>query len=137
MPYLISEIVVLALIGGFIALTRYEDKHDMRFFSVWRSRLDHKVERIVYTFTHVDVLAFLREEIRHLAIRIGHDITHLSLLVVRAIERLLTRLMRRFRTSPALDTDSRQNARDYVKTLSEFKDQLNATHPEISDIEST
>ena len=136
MTYFISMLIVLALIVGFFVLTWYEAEHGVRFLAARRSRLDQDVERVAFAFAHIDFGAFLREEVRHIIVRIGHDIAHLSLVVVRAVERLLTRLVRRLRTPRALDTEPRENAREFVKTLSEFKEQLNATHPEISDIES-
>ena len=77
----------------------------------------------------------MRDEILHLASRIGHDIAHFSLLVVRAVERLLTRLVRRLRAQPEIDTAPRETAREFVKTLSDFKDNLKATHPEIHEIQ--
>ncbi|OGG78586.1 hypothetical protein A3A36_01850 [Candidatus Kaiserbacteria bacterium RIFCSPLOWO2_01_FULL_52_12b] len=128
-------LIVLALIAGFFILTWYEAERGVRFFAAQRSRLDQNVERISFAFAHIDFGAFLREEMRHLIVRISHDIAHLSLMVVRAVERLLTRLVRRLRTPRALDTAPRDSAREFVKTLSEFKGQLNATHPEISDID--
>ncbi|MEK7101828.1 MAG: hypothetical protein AAB882_01600 [Patescibacteria group bacterium] len=136
MAPLIFILVTLALLGGFFVLTDYEVRRGTRFFAQKRARLDHTVERVQFVLGHVDIGAFVRDEIRHLAHRIAHDIVHLSLVIVRAIERLLTRVIRYFHTRQAADTAPRENVREFVKTLADFKDSLKATHPEISDIES-
>ncbi len=116
-------------------LTSYEARRGMRFHSPYRDRLDRIVERIGFIIANVNLGEFLRDEVRHLAGRIGHDIVHFSLIVVRAIERLLTNLVRRLRSHPEIDTAPRETAREFVKTLSDFKSNLKATHPEITDIQ--
>lgn len=135
MAYLIFIFITLVLLGGFFALTWYETERGMRFYAPLRARLDQNVEHVTFILTHVDLAAFLRDEIRHFARRIGHDSVHLSLVVVRATERLLTRLIRYFHTRQAVDVAPRESARAFVKTLSDFKGSLKATHPEISDIQ--
>jgi hypothetical protein len=131
---LIFIALALALLVGFFSLTDHEARSGVRILAFYRGRLDHIVERIVFVFENVNLGAFLRDEIRHLAGRIGHDIVHFSLIIVRSIERLLTSLVRRLRNHPEIDTAPRETAREFVKTLSDFKGNLNATHPEISDI---
>lgn len=82
--------------------------------------------------------AFVREEVRRLAARISHDLAHLSLQAVRTTERLLTRLVRHLRsrhTIDTIDTVPRENVREFVKTLSDFKSQLKGTHPEVGEIQ--
>ena len=61
---------------------------------------------------------------------------HLSLIVVRSVERVLTRLVRRLRTHPEVDTAPRETAREFVKVLSEFKDDLKENRPDISELEN-
>ena len=135
MAYLFFILVTLALLGGFSALTWYEVEHGVRLLAPLRARLDRKVEHIEFVLTHVDLAAFLRDEVRRLAHRIGHDIVHLSLQAVRAVERLLTRLIRYFHTRHAVDVAPRETSRPFVKTLADFKGRLKATHPKISDIQ--
>lgn len=132
MANLIFILVTLALLVGFFMLTGYEARRGVRFYAPLRARLDGTVARIEFIVTHVNFGEFIRDELRHLAGRIGHDVAHLSLLVVRAVERLLTRLVRHLRTHPEVDTAPRETAREFVKTLSDFKDGLKATHPDIS-----
>lgn len=134
MTHLLFIFTTLVLLVGFFALTVYEERRGMRFLAASRGRLDHTVERVEFIITHVDFKAFLIEEIRRVAARIGHDIAHFSLLLVRATERLLTRTVRYFRTQHAVEAAPREASRGYVKTLSDFKDRLKATRPEIPDI---
>ena len=132
MLYLLLIFVSIVLLAGFLLLTEYEKRRGARFLAEHRMRLDQTVERVEFILAHVNLAMFLRDEIRHLLSRLGHDIAHLSLLVVRAIERLLTRLVRRLRTDPEREVAPRETAREFVKTLSDFKQNLQATHPEIS-----
>jgi len=135
MVYLLFILATIALLGGFFALTQYEARRGARLFAEKRARLDRNIERVAFIIEHVDLGAYLRDEVRHLVGRISHDIAHLSLLAVRAVERLLTRLVRYLRSRHAVRTLPRENVREFVKTLSDFKGTLKATHPEVSDIQ--
>lgn len=134
MTYLIAIIIAFVLLCGFFALTDYEARRGTRYFAFHRARLDENVERVEFIWQHVDLGAFLRDEVRRLAGRLSHDIVHLSLQTVRAVERVLTRLVRYLRSKHAIDVGPRENVREFVKTLSEFKDQLKSTHPDALDI---
>jgi hypothetical protein len=130
--YLILVLAALVLLVGFVILIQYEISHGIRFFASERGRFDKNVERIEFIVANVDLSAFVRDEIRHIMTRIGHTVAHFSLQAVRAIERLLTRLVRHLRTQHEDEVAPRETAREFVKTLSEFKDGLKATHPDIS-----
>lgn len=132
--YIVFILVSLLLLVGFFVLTSYETRRGVRFFVLQRERLDRIVERTEFIVENVNLGEFLRDEIHHLIGRFGHYIVHSSLIAVRAVERLLTNLVRRLRTHPIVDEAPRETAREFVKTLSDFKDSLNATHPEITDI---
>jgi hypothetical protein len=132
---LIFLLVSLALLVGFFVLTGYETRRGTRLYAPSRARLDAAVSRVEFIVEHVNLGVFLRDEIRHLAGRVGHNIVHTTLVVVRSAERLLTRLVRRLRTHPEVDTAPRETAREFVKVLSEFKGTLRETHPDISAIE--
>jgi hypothetical protein len=134
MGYLIFIIIASLLLGGFFALTGYEARRGSRYFALERDRLDRNVERVEFIWQHVDLAAFVRDEIRRLAGRLSHDIAHLSLQTVRAVERLLTRLVRYLRSKHAIEVGPRENVREFVKTLSDFKDQLKTPQPEALDI---
>lgn len=134
MAYLIFILITLALFAGFFALTKYEAERGMRFFAPSRARLDREVERVEFIVAHVDLGAFVYDEVRHFMSRVGHDIVHLSLIVVRAVERLLTRLVRYMRIRHAETAAPRESTRAFVKELSDFKDHLEATRPEIPQL---
>jgi len=133
MGYLIFILASLALLAGFFVFTGYEANRGARFYAEHRDRLDRLIERIAFVLEHVNFAEFLRDEMRHLAGRIEHDIAHFSLVAVRAVERVLTNLVRKLRANPEIDTAPRETAREFVKTLSDFKGGLNATHPEIQE----
>ena len=137
MIHVIFILATLALLVGFFALTNYETRHGMRFYAPYRARLDRTVERVEFILENVNIGAFLRDEIHHFVSRAVHDIVHFSLVIVRAAERLLTRLVRNMRARPEIDTAPRETAREFVKTLSDFKDNLNATHPVRDSSQST
>jgi hypothetical protein len=132
---LIFLVVSLVLLVGFFLLTGFEARRGTRLYAPGRARFDTAVARAEFILTNVNLGVFLRDEIRHLAARVGHDVVHVSLQTVRSAERLLTRLMRRLRSHPEVDTAPRETAREFVKVLSEFKGNLKATHPEIPDID--
>jgi hypothetical protein len=132
--HLIVLLVSLALLAGFFLLTQHEARQGVRFFAARRDAFDTQVERIEFVVEHVDLGAFAREEIRHATNRTGHAIANLSLQAVRAVERLLTRAVRYLRVRHEVAAP-RESAREFVKTLSDFKDGLKATHPDIDSLE--
>jgi len=133
---LIFILVTLGLLVGFFILTETEARRGTRFLASKRAHLDKSVEHIEFILEHVNLSVFLRDEVRRLAARVSHDIAHLSLQAVRATERLLTRLVMHLRSHRAVvDTAPRENVREFVKTLSDFKSGLKATHPEVREIE--
>jgi hypothetical protein len=133
---IIFVLITLALLIGFVVLTRYETRRGVRYFANERAHLDRSVGHIEFIFEHVDLASFLREEAHRFFARVSHDVAHLSLQAVRATERLLTRIVIRLRSHHhAVDTAPRENVREFVKTLSDFKSGLKATHPEVGEIE--
>ncbi|MDD3531326.1 MAG: hypothetical protein PHV99_01920 [Candidatus Pacebacteria bacterium] len=136
MAPLIFILVAVALLAGFFALTEFEARRGARFFAGERVRLDRSVERVEFILEHIDLGAFLRDEVRRIVARVSHTVANLSLQAVRAAERLLTRLVIRLRSNHhAVDTAPRENVREFVKTLSDFKSGLKATHPEVGEVE--
>lgn len=135
MANLFFVLTTLALLIGFFVFVVYEERRGVRVFAGVRTRFDQNIERIEFILAHVDFSAFLFDEIRRLASRLAHGAAHFSLLAVRATERLLTRTVRHFRTQSVANAVPRESTREYVKTLSDFKGRLKATHPEVSDIQ--
>lgn len=135
MAPLIAILVSLVLLGAFYLLTWLETERGFRVFAISRTHLDEFVERLIFIWRNVDLAAFIREELQHLLRRLLHDLIHYSLKLVRILERLLTRLIRYFRARQATLEAPREEAREFVKTLSDFKEELSATRPEIKEIQ--
>lgn len=133
MTYLIFTVGAFVLMLAFFALTSYEKSRGFRVFSPVRSRLDREVARVEFILEHVDLAAFLRDEMRHTASRFGHFVAQLSLQAVRTAERLLTRLVLRLRTRHPEVTFPRETTRPFVKKLSDFKDRLKAMRSDGAD----
>src|SRR3989338_9195544 len=131
MLYLVFMLVTLILLAGFLVLTWYETGRGVRVFAQQRARLDRGVEQIELILTHVDLGRFLREETRRLLEIVGHFVAELSLQLVRAIERLLTRLVPHLGRRGAADPPApRESVRKFVKPLPDFKGGLDAPRPD-------
>jgi len=135
MLYLAFIAVTFCLLAGFIALTHYETRSGVRFFAPRRIALDEMVERMHFIVEHVDLAAFLREEMQHAAHIVSHAIVTASLQAVRAIERVLTRLVRHLRSRSENMEVPHESAREFVKTLSDFKGTLKSSYPGVPEIE--
>lgn len=129
MTYLALVLGALALLSCFVGCVFYERQQAHRFFEPVRARFDAFIARMEFIAAHVDLGAFLKEEIRHAVTNLGHATVHLSLQIVRSVERFLTRLVRHLRTRREEEVP-RETAREFVKTLSDFKDGLKTSHPD-------
>lgn len=134
MFHLALILTLLALLAGFIALVQYETKSGIRFFAARRDALDIIVERMQFIVEHVDLGAFVAEELRHAGTVVSHMLVTLSLRAVRSVERLLTRLVRYLRAKSESTEPPHETAREFVKTLSEFKDTLKTSYPGVPEI---
>ena len=127
MGYIVFLVLSILLFVGFIALTRYEARRGTRVFAASRNSLDAEAERVSFAASHVDLPAFIRESLRALIARIIHDIAHGSLIAVRFIERLLTRIVRALRARrgalPAADA-APQGPTAFVAAMKDFKQEL-------------
>lgn len=94
MPYLIATLSTCFLFFGFLLVTMYERERGVRFFAVSRNRLDVKVSRALFVITRVDWGAFTAHLTRTSFEVLAHDAAHGVLMVVRAVERFLTRAVR-------------------------------------------
>ncbi len=134
MGHLIFVVITLVLLAGFFVLTNYEERRGVRVFGEKRGVLDAQVEQIEFVLVNVDFKSFAREELHRIYQKVMHTVAHISLTIVRSAERFLTRLVKRIRMERTVDTSTRENAREFVKTLSDFKDQLKETVPEVPDV---
>ncbi|HUQ30456.1 MAG TPA: hypothetical protein VM103_02975 [Candidatus Paceibacterota bacterium] len=129
MLYLFTTLGTLALLGGFMAFTRFETTRGVRFFAAPRDRFDAQLNRIGFIIAHVDFAAWLRDEVRHIIERTGHAIAHLTLQVVRSVERLLTRVVKHFRTKESVREVPRESDRPFIGAMANFKAQLSIARP--------
>lgn len=115
-------------------MTAYEARSGARFFAPSRARLDEKVSHLEFILRSIDFGKLIRTEVYRVAVFLGHLIAGLSLQAIRAIERLLTRIVRHLHTHHRVDTVPRESAGAFVKTLSDFKGSLKE-HPVAPDAE--
>jgi hypothetical protein len=135
MAYLILILAAIVLLLGFVFALQYEASHGVRFFAPRRAALDEAVLRVRFVVTHVDLAAFLAEETRRIAAIAGHAIVTTTLQAVRATERFLTRMVRHLRArTEGVDTPT-ESSREFVKTLSDFKETLKTSYPGAPEIE--
>lgn len=128
-------LLALTLLVGYIAVLVYEARRGTRFLEVRRARLDDMAGKAAFIVRHVDFASFAREELTRLARKAGHDLAHLTLVSVRALERLLTQLVRRLRMhAERAELPARESTRHFVRTLSEFKGHLETTRPEMPEV---
>jgi len=126
MTYLILIIVSIALFAGFLLLTRFEKKRGLRVAGMLRNKLDARTSRAVFIVSHVDWSAFVKHIVVTSAERIAHDIAHATLLIVRTLERLLTRAvkyLREKRGAPAI-TETDEPLRPLARAASHLRSAL-------------
>lgn len=122
MAYLIAIALAVLLFAGFLLLTRFERARGLRFFESLRNRVDEKTDKAVFVATHVDWSAFLSHFFRTLVARIAHDLAHASLIVVRVLERLLTRIVKYLRSArPQTPSIPEKPRFDMRASLSQFR----------------
>jgi len=124
----------IALFAGLLLLTRYEAAHSARFFAARRSAFDLRLTHLQFALTHIDFESFVREQAHILGARIAHDIAHLALLIVRAVERILTRLVKQLRARHGIVAVNTATPRAFVKTMSDFKQHLATTRPPVPEV---
>lgn len=125
MAYLIAIFASIALLAGFLALTRFEAVHGTRVLGSVRRRLDTRAERVGFVVSHVDWAAFTNHMVRTAAARIAHDLAHATLLVVRVLERMLTRFVKYLRSRRhQVATVTEKKKFDFRDSLKQFRSTL-------------
>jgi hypothetical protein len=94
MSYLIAVLVSLLVLASFLLFSSLETRYGFRVLAGPRRRFDRHVARATYVARHIDWSGFIAHIVKTTAERIAHDIVHTTLLVVRAVERILTRIIR-------------------------------------------
>jgi hypothetical protein len=97
MFYLLLISIGLFSFLAFMALTLAEARTGVRILGRSRAQLDQQIERASFIVGHVNWSDFLSHLVQSIVARIAHDIAHWSLIVVRFIERQLTRIVRYLR----------------------------------------
>lgn len=97
MIYIVLIGASLILLGGFLVLVMVEQRAGTRVLATWRRSLDRRVRRAAFIATHVDWAAFTRDLTRSASERVLHDTAHSVLRMVRTLERMLTRAVKRLR----------------------------------------
>lgn len=127
MSLLIFIAVASILFGSFLLLTAFENRAGARVLEPLRRRLDRWVTRLTFIATHVDWSAFIKHVVRTFMERAAHDVAHASLMLVRFVERMLTKAVRSLRERRvgivATHTESRQRA-TLRETLQGFRKTL-------------
>jgi hypothetical protein len=126
MGYLIFLAVSILLFAGFLTLTAYESRRGTRVLERTRASFDAEVGRVSFITNHVDLPAYLRDLVRVVAARAAHDIIHAGLVIVRFLERLLTRAVRALRTERAnlIEAERARQASEFVAQISDFTAEL-------------
>lgn len=122
MIYAVLLVISLVLFFGFLGLAAIETRRGVRLFAPLRATLDAKVSRVSAALEHVDLTAFVWNLAKDITGRVIHDLAHLSLIVVRFLERLLTRIVRYLRgrtPAPATIPEGKRSA--FVETITYFK----------------
>ena len=94
MSYLIFIGISAGLLVGFLTLVYVEGRMGKRVLKGVRSALDRRIGRASFVINRIDWAGFFGHVLKLSIERIAHDVVHGTLLIVRTIERSLTRLIR-------------------------------------------
>jgi hypothetical protein len=123
MSYLIAVLGSGLLLTAFLVLTWVETSKGARLLSGTRMRMDRHISRATYIVRHIDWGGFFSHVLKLSFERVAHDLVHAVLLVVRTVERTLTRAIRTLRERVALRTsgDVPVEGSSLVATVSKFR----------------
>lgn len=125
MSYLISTIITGVLLLVFVLTLFIERKRGKRFLEPYRARLDRKTARLFYVVQHVDWSAFFSHLFKLTLEKVAHDIVHGSLIVIRSVEKGLTRAIRVLRTRLAhRNSGAKVEGFQIKNTLQQFRKSL-------------
>ena len=119
---LILILVAITLFILWIALVRFEVRRGRRFFPRLRAALDGQVMQVTDHAARAEVGAVIATGTRKGLDRVLHDIAHLSLIAVRAVERVLTQTVRSLRTKRA--ENAAPQAPSFASNMKDFKNEL-------------
>ncbi len=121
----IALLAAVALLSGFLFLTAREARTGSRAFPAFRSSLDAKVVSFTHAFDKVDVSATALGFTRALGKRVVHDIAHVSLAGVEALQAALHRFVERLKAREQVGAP-----RPFVEYVSKVKRVLRVNREE-------
>ena len=121
----IAFLASVALLVGFLLLTAREARTGSRAFPALRSSLDAKVGTFIHAFDRVDVSATAVGFVRTLIKRVVHDIAHVSLAFVEALQAALRSFIERMKAREQAGTP-----RPFVTYVSKVKRVLRVNREE-------
>jgi hypothetical protein len=126
MSYLITILASLLLLMVFVAWSWFETRSGFRVLAGPRRKLDSQVARATFVIQHIDWRAFFAHVITSTAERIAHDAVHAILVLVRAVERMLTRNIRtlRERVAASAADEAPVEGSQLIATLIRFRKSL-------------
>jgi hypothetical protein len=129
--YLIIALgVSILLFAGFLLLTYLESSRQFRLMPASRAKLDRHVKRVAFVVSHVDWSAFIGQLVRNAAEIIVHDVAHATLLVIRALERLLTRIVHGLRTRRLSRSEDPGTVTTVVERIAHLRETLRRARAE-------
>ena len=97
MIYVILILASVALFAGFLAWTAREARTGTRLFANVRDAFDEQVATSTKMLGQVDLAALIFHFLRDALKRVVHDVAHVSLALVEALQGMLRRLVVRLR----------------------------------------
>lgn len=124
MSYLLAILISGSILLGFVLILAIERGRGVRFFPITRKRLDARVARLFYIVEHVDWGAFFSHVLKLTIDKIAHDIVHGTLIVIRGIEKYLTKAIRLLRSRLAGHEGTETDGFQLKETIKRFRKSL-------------
>lgn len=124
MSYLLSTLITGALLMLFFVIVVIERRRGHRYFDTVRRKLDADTSRMFYVLEHVDWPAFFAHITKVSLERIAHDMVHGTLILIRAVEKSLTRAIRVLRERVAHQDGVKVEGFQLKETMRQFRKSL-------------
>ena len=117
MALAIAILVVAVLLVGFFMLTGMEERSGKRFFARSREKLDAQAEHVYDVAKHVDPGPLAFHALQAAVDYVVHEVAHVFLILVRGLERFLTRSVRSLRGRAEEGTDARTTLAERLERI--------------------
>lgn len=111
-------LVSLLLFVGFLLLTHHETRVGRRVLATSRASLDERTSFLFAAFKHIDASALIMHGIQDVLKKVVHDIAHLLLATVEALQKFLRRTLVRLKEKTPLH---RGNPRAFIEHMNSAK----------------